>query len=134
VSARRASRSPKRPRRASEATPLEREARKAVAEHGRAIFRLACVKRDIFAPASEHVFAPGRKFAFDYAWIADRVALEVEGGVFTRQAHGSISGMLRDMSKYNLAASLGWRVLRVLPRELFAKSTFDLISKTLGVA
>jgi very-short-patch-repair endonuclease len=46
------------------------------------------------------------------------VAVECEGGIYTRQAHGSISGILRDIEKYNAATSLGWRVFRVTRRML----------------
>ena len=82
-------------------------------------------------PKMEHVFCPERKFRFDFAWTILRVALEVEGGIFIRGAHGSIGGIKRDMEKYNLAASLGWRVLRVTPQQVCMKDTVDLIKRTM---
>ena len=57
-------------------------------------------------PVTEYVFCPYRKYRFDYAWPDYHVALEKEGGVFTRQAHGSVTGILRDIDKYNLAAQV----------------------------
>jgi len=33
-------------------------------------------------PVVEHLFEVGRKFRFDFAWPAQRVALEVQGGLF----------------------------------------------------
>ncbi len=95
-------------------------------------------------PETEVQFAEslGRKFRFDFAWEEvwkdehtatwPMVALEVEGGIYTRGAHGSISGIKRDMEKYNLAASLGWRVLRVTPENLCTNETISLIQTTLG--
>lgn len=95
------------------------------------LFVLGCSKHSLPEPVTEHVFAPGRKFAFDYAWPSFRVALEKEGGVFTRQAHGSITGILRDIEKNNLACSLGWRVLRVIPSDIVKPETFALVRTTL---
>lgn len=96
------------------------------------LFILGCHTKHIPRPVTEYRFAPKRKFAFDYAWPSVKVALEKEGGVFTRQAHGSISGVLRDIEKYNLAASLGWRVLRVIPSNLVKPETFALLTATLS--
>lgn len=59
-----------------------------------------------------------RDWRFDFAWPEQMVAVECEGGIYTRQAHGSISGILRDIEKYNAATSLGWRVFRVTRRML----------------
>jgi very-short-patch-repair endonuclease len=61
----------------------------------------------------EHTFAPGRKFRADFAYPEKKILIEVEGGLFMRRGgHNSISGISRDIEKYNLAVTLGWRVLR----------------------
>ena len=84
-------------------------------------------------PVREHAFAaPERKFRFDWAWPLLKVALEVEGGLFTCQAHGSIGGMLRDLEKYNLAASMGWRILRCVPDDLCRTETAELVKRTMA--
>ena len=64
------------------------------------------------APQREYRFAPGRRYAFDFAWAESRVALELEGGTYTNGRHVRGSGYRHDCEKYNLAASLGWRVFR----------------------
>jgi hypothetical protein len=46
------------------------------------------------------------------------IALEVEGGVWTRGRHTRGKGFLGDMEKYNAAALGGWCVLRVTPDRL----------------
>lgn len=90
---------------------------------------LALLKREkVPPPCEEWIFASPRKFRFDYAWPEARLALEVEGGIFTKQAHGSITGILRDMEKYNLAAIHGWRVLRVVPNKLCDLQTLTMIA------
>lgn len=60
----------------------------------------------------EHKFHPTRKFRFDFAILNKMVSIEYEG-VFSRKSrHTSVSGYSTDCLKYNLAAILGWRVLR----------------------
>ena len=81
-------------------------------------------------PAREFVFAPPRKWRFDFAWPDRKVALEVEGGVFTGGRHTSSVGFLKDISKYNTAESLGWHVLRCTPKTLLTLETINLIKQT----
>jgi len=59
-----------------------------------------------------------RYFRADFAWPEARLLLECQGGVFTRQAHGSISGILRDNERLNIAARLGWRMMRCTTKDL----------------
>lgn len=80
-------------------------------------------------PVQERLVVPDRKYRFDFAWPEANLAVEVEGGVFTRGAHGSISGILRDIEKYNLAAVNGWRVLRVLPQDLCTLAFAETLRK-----
>lgn len=92
------------------------------------------------APVAEFRFDASRKWAFDYAWPSELVALEVEGGIYGRGkpcpvcnrrppgAHSSIARLLSDMEKYNAAAVAGWRVLRVTPNQLDDGSAFALVS------
>ena len=49
----------------------------------------------------------------DFAWPTQMIALEVEGGVWTRGRHVRPAGFLGDVAKYNAATMQGWRLLRV---------------------
>lgn len=69
-------------------------------------------------PVREHRFHPVRRFRFDLAWPTHRVAVEVDGGVFTGGRHARGAGIRRDAEKFSEAAALGWRVLRVLPEHV----------------
>lgn len=42
--------------------------------------------------------------------------------------------MVKDMEKYNRAASLGWRLLRVTPSQLHDLETIELLAATLTAA
>ena len=61
----------------------------------------------------EHAFHPTRRWRFDFAWPADKVAVEVEGGHWTGGRHVRGCGFEADCEKYLEAMVLGWRVLRV---------------------
>lgn len=81
----------------------------------------------------EYKFHPERRWRFDFAWPDRKVALEVEGGVWIAGRHTRGSGFVKDMEKYNAAATLGWRVLRVQPKDLLKDSTAAMLREVLGV-
>ena len=71
----------------------------------------------------EHKFAEGRRFRFDYYvdLLTSGIAIELEGGVWSRGRHTRPSGFLSDMEKYNLAASMGILVFRVPSHDISTK-------------
>lgn len=79
----------------------------------------------------EYRFDATRRWRFDYAFPAQRVALEVEGGAWTQGRHTRPRGFLNDLEKYNAATVQGWRVLRTTPAELFTEKTLKMLLKTL---
>lgn len=97
---------------------LPRIAKQAKAEQDRGIFFALLKRENIPLPTPELRFAPPRKWRFDYAWPAQKVALEVEGGIWTNGRHTRGKGFLEDIAKYNRAAVLGWRLLRCTPAGL----------------
>lgn len=61
---------------------------------------------------------PNRKWKFDFAFPAVKLAVEFEGGVFQNaMSHTSAGGVARDIEKYNRAQVLGWRVVRVTAKD-----------------
>lgn len=69
-------------------------------------------------PESEHKFHKTRKWRFDFAWPAAKVAVEIEGICYGRKQgrHQTAAGMAEDCLKYNSAAYLGWSVIRLTPK------------------
>jgi len=64
-------------------------------------------------PIREHVFAPPRKFRFDFAWADRLIACEIDGGTWSgKSRHTTGEGFAKDCEKTNLAALAGWRVFR----------------------
>jgi very-short-patch-repair endonuclease len=82
-------------------------------------------------PVTEHRFHPTRKHRMDFAWPAHKLALEVEGGVWSGGKHGRGSGIVKDMEKSSLAAAQGWRIIRVTPSELCSEGTIQYIKDAL---
>lgn len=69
-------------------------------------------------PEREYQFSPPRKWRFDFAWAIEKIAIEIEGGVHEgahRGRHMRQEGFAADCEKYNAAALLGWRILRLTP-------------------
>jgi len=71
--------------------------------------------RQIGGPPYEAGFAfhPSRKWEFDCAWPAVKIALELEGGTYSSGRHVRGAGYAGDCEKYNEAALLGWFVFRL---------------------
>nr|UWH97775.1 MAG: DNA mismatch endonuclease [Bacteriophage sp.] len=86
--------------------------------------RVECVK--------EFKFHPVRKWRFDYAIPEHKIALEVEGGVWTGGRHTSSVGFMKDMEKYNTATLMGWRVFRTTPDELYRLKTLNLLKTAIS--
>lgn len=86
--------------------------------------KVECVK--------EHKFHPKRKWRFDYAIPEHKIALEVEGGVWTGGRHIRAQGFLGDMEKYNTATLMGWRVFRTTPDDLYKMATINLLRQALN--
>jgi very-short-patch-repair endonuclease len=79
----------------------------------------------------EHKFYEGRKWRFDYAIPEFKIAIEIEGGVWTMGRHTRPQGFLKDMEKYNTATCMGWKLLRFTPDELLNTKTLNLIRETI---
>ena len=77
----------------------------------------------------EYRFHPIRRFRFDYAIPSKKIAIEQEGGAWTNGRHTRGKGYISDMEKYNIATSMGWRVLRFTPDQMMKTETLNLIKK-----
>jgi hypothetical protein len=70
----------------------------------------------------------GRNWRFDFTFSRHgKVALECEGGIFSRGRHSNPAGMVKDIEKYNTAAALGWSLIRCTPADLCMTETVDFI-------
>lgn len=110
------------------------------------LFKAALLHAGLPLPVPEHRFHETRKWRWDYAWtkleytheystfvIYLKVALEVQGGIWSRGRHATGAGIKGDMEKFSEGAALGWRLLLVEPKDLCSPATMDLIRRALDV-
>ena len=113
------------------------------------VFKAALLAAGLPLPVPEYRFHPERKWRWDYAWdvaVTEEVdemgntwihswpaqlALEVQGGIWSRGRHATGAGIKGDMEKFSEGAALGWRLLLVEPKDLASPATMDLIRRAL---
>lgn len=85
-------------------------------------------------PEREFYFAKPRRFRFDFCWPAEKIALEVQGGLFLPNGggrHNRGAALLNEHTKLNLAAALGWRVLFTTPTDVANGKAIMLLESVL---
>lgn len=94
--------------------------------------QLALVK---IAIEPEFKFCPTRKWSADWRVSGTSILIEFEGGLFDKGkgGHSSIAGILRDISKYNEAAILGYIVIRVAPNHVSNGEALQWIERALKI-
>lgn len=96
---------------------LQKEQKKAKREHLELTFKhqlKAVGLGDVWK--CQHKFHSERKWAFDFAYVDKKLAIEVEGGTHTGGRHVTGTGYEADCEKYNEAAALGWTLFRFTSR------------------
>lgn len=113
-------------------TTVRKKRQAASKQSVRDVFTVIC-KTDLKVECvKEFKFHPVRKWRFDYAIPEHKIALEVEGGVWTGGRHISPKGFLGDIEKYNTATLMGWRVFRTTPEDLYKTATIKLIKTAIS--
>jgi very-short-patch-repair endonuclease len=82
----------------------------------------------------EYRFAPPRRWRMDFADPARLLAVEVEGGTWTRGRHTRGAGFAADCEKYSTAAAMGWRVLRFTTDQVRSGMALRMLQQALEVA
>lgn len=78
---------------------------------GEETFAMQCKAHNL-TPEREFIFAPPRKYRFDFAFLRQKIAVEVDGGTKMNGRHNRHGGFEKDAEKINLATKMGWAVLR----------------------
>jgi len=69
-------------------------------------------------PEKEYKFHKTRRWRIDFAWPDIKLAIEIEGGIFTKGRHTRATGFLGDIVKYNSLQESGWALLRYPPNAI----------------
>jgi len=83
-------------------------------------------------PVREYKFHPTRKWRIDLAWPEEKLAVEIEGGVWSKGRHIRPKGFLGDLKKYNTLTILGWALLRITPQQVRTGEALTLIEDWFG--
>jgi len=83
-------------------------------------------------PSVEMRFHPVRRWRFDIAFVEQRLAVEIQGGVWRGGRHTSGSGYSRDAERLAEAQILGWRLLYVTPDHIKSGQAVDWIRRALA--
>ncbi|KDD10136.1 endonuclease domain-containing protein [Bordetella bronchiseptica] len=86
----------------------------------------------VVPPVREYRFMSTRGWRFDFAWPDFKIAVEIEGGVWTGGRHTRGAGFVADTEKYNAAAIAGWRVLRFTEKAVRDGTAIATIEQLLG--
>jgi hypothetical protein len=81
-------------------------------------FSVQCKALKLPEPVAEYRFAPPRRWRFDWAFLEQKLALEVQGGLFSNGRHVRGAALLREYEKLNAAAARGWRVMFTTPQDM----------------
>jgi very-short-patch-repair endonuclease len=83
-------------------------------------------------PEREYRFYPERRFRADFAFPKHKVLVEIHGGLYVpRSGHRTAKGVLRDMTKSNLAALGGWMYLQFSAKQVQDGSALNIIETVL---
>lgn len=75
----------------------------------------------------EFRFHDTRRWRFDYAHPSSKVAIEINGGVWSSGRHTRGRGYLADREKVNAATALGWRVFELGTGQVTAQAVQEII-------
>lgn len=71
-------------------------------------------------PVKEFRFHPTRMWRFDFAWVNEKIAIEIDGGIWNKGGHVRGIHYTSDCDKFNQAIILGWKVLRYTDKNIFS--------------
>lgn len=95
-------------------------------------FKATCERHGLPVPIREHYFCDGREWRLDWAWLEQKVALEIDGGAGWGR-HTRKDGFIKDQEKRNEAILLGWRVFHCVPEDVRTENVFYLLKRALEV-
>ena len=67
---------------------------------------------------SQYQFHPKRKWRFDFAIPSLKIAIEINGGVWSNGRHSRGSGLVKEYEKMRAAAVLHWYVFAYDPKSI----------------
>jgi very-short-patch-repair endonuclease len=85
---------------------------------------MQCKAVGLPGPTPEFKFHPVRKWRIDFAFVEQKLAVEINGGIWISGksgrggAHSLPSNIIRDMEKGNELSIMGWHLLQFTPAQV----------------
>ena len=99
---------------------------------GEAAFALHLKAHKLEGWVREYRFDGTRRWRFDFAHPTSKVAVEIEGGVWTNGRHSRGSGFEGDCEKYSTAAVQGWRIIRATTDQVAKGQAIAWVQEAIG--
>jgi hypothetical protein len=100
-----------------------------------ALFAAAAKAHGLPVPIFEFKFSTKRKWRFDVLFQSRAgspdVAIEIQGGLFTKGRHNQGAALIKEYEKINEAQLAGYVVLLVTPQQVDSGEVFDLVKRAL---
>ncbi len=90
-----------------------------------------CKDLGLPTPVPEFRFHTSRRWRFDWCWVERKIALEIQGGIWTSGRHVRGAALLDEYEKLNEAAILGYRVLFCTPEQFARGDAIVLVQRAI---
>jgi very-short-patch-repair endonuclease len=99
---------------------------------GEEAFALHC-RAEKLTPEREYRISDKTKHRFDFAFVEQRILVEIQGSTWTGGRHTRGKGYEADCRKANLAVFLGWRLLRYTTEMVLAGDAINDVLALLSI-
>jgi hypothetical protein len=101
---------------------------------GEQLFRFQCKAYGLPEPKEQYFWARalGREFRADFAFVEYGLLVEIQGGIWTRGAHGHPLGIKSDIEKSQYACLGNWLRFLTTPDEVRSKHAVAWVQRALA--
>ena len=90
-----------------------------------------CKAVNLPEPVRELKFHPVRRWRFDLAWPDEKLAVEIQGGIWLQGHHSRGKVISDDCEKMAHELMLGWRVMPVVPAQVTSGEALQWLERIL---
>lgn len=95
------------------------------------LFELHLRVAKLLTYSRKYKFDPWRRWRFDFAFVKEKLAIEIDGGMWINGRHNRASGVIKGMEKQNVSEAAGWMVLHFTPEQVRDGSALAAVEKLL---
>ena len=97
------------------------------------LFALRVRAEGLPEPVREYAVPGIPRFRYDFAWVAQKLLVEINGGTWGHMGHSTGKGIARDYRKSRMAQALGWRCYPFTGDEVKDGTAVEVVRKALEV-